>query len=51
MRFRKPDHITLNLMFLLTFPLCLFLGFTGRVDWWVILLIFLFSWDINYKIK
>ena len=41
--------LTINLMIIVTIPLSLWLGFTGRVDWWVILLILLFDMKIPFQ--
>ena len=44
----KKNLITsINLVSIVTIPLILWLGFTNRVDWWVILLIVL----LNIKIE
>jgi len=40
---------SINLMIFIFVPLALWLGFSDRVDWWVIILIFLFNTKILYS--
>jgi hypothetical protein len=41
---------TINLMFPAFLALALWLGLTDRVSWWVILLIFTYGWEVNYRL-
>ncbi len=36
---RLPDGITINLITFFAIPLALWLGVTGKVDWWVLIMI------------
>lgn len=47
----KMPVYTVNLFFIISIPIALFLGFTGRVDWWTILLISLLNINITFQLK
>ena len=37
----KIERITIDLMEIVTLATAILLGITGRVDWWIVLLVFL----------
>jgi len=40
-----------NIFVFITYPIVLYLGFSGLVSWWVILVIFLYSIEVNVTFK
>ena len=50
-KLRVPDKIEINLLFPIITILALFLGFTGRVNWWAIVLIYLSQFTLKLRIK
>jgi len=48
MRFNK---ITINFFAIVGYPLGIYLCYSGRVSWWVLLLIALLTWEFTYTWK
>jgi len=46
-----PKITSINLVALITIPFSIWLGFSGRVDWWLIGLIWLMGLELNLKLK
>jgi len=50
---KLKKEIKINILFIISIPLALWLGFTGRINWWTILFIIIFNlkFKITYKRK
>jgi len=48
---REMRITSMNLVVLVTVPLNIWLGCTGRVDWWVIALIWSLEFKLNLKLR
>lgn len=47
----KVNEITIDLVAIVTCILALWLGVTGRVDWWIVILVFLLQSRLKFTIR
>jgi hypothetical protein len=47
----KFNTFTFNLFALITYPFAAWLGVTGRVDWWIIVLILVANIEMSFTYK